>query len=186
MSLFEFIMVFTSIIVGMSLAELLSGIADSLTRRNERKFSWIHVLLSFGLLLAIIQTWWELWDFHNVSEWAFSNLLLMLSPSIILYLIARILNPGRGFKGSVEDYYFKNAQLIWSLVAVAVIIGNTFRTVLQDSKLFIVDNLSALPLILICILLIISPNRLLHKIMISITILLILLDVLLINFLLYN
>jgi len=59
MNLFEFIMVLTSIIVGMSLAELLSGIADSITRRHSREFSWTHLLFSFALLIAIIQTWWR-------------------------------------------------------------------------------------------------------------------------------
>ena len=186
MNLFEFIMVLTSIIVGMSLTELLSGIADSMTRRNKREFSWLHLLLSFALLFAIIQTWWELWDFHTTTEWTFSNLLLMLSPSIVLYLVARILNPGREFKSSVENYYFKNARLIWILVAIAIIIGNTFRTITQDAKLFIVDNLSAVPLILICIILIISSNRKLHMIMIIITIIMIFLDVLLINFIISN
>ena len=68
MNLFEFIMVLTSIIVGMSLTELLSGIADSLTRRNRREFSWTHLLISFALLFAIIQTWWELWDFKEIAE----------------------------------------------------------------------------------------------------------------------
>ena len=186
MNLFEFIMVLTSIIVGMSLTELLSGIADSMTRRNKREFSWIHLLLSFALVFAVIGAWWELWDFHTTTEWAFSNLLLMLCPSIVLYLVARILNPGREFKSSVEKYYFKNARLIWILVAIAIFIGNTFRTITQDAKLFIVDNLSAVPLLLISIILIISSNRMLHMIMIIITIIMIFLDVLLINFLISN
>ena len=186
MDLFEFIMVLASIIVGMSLAELLSGIADSITRRNNREFSWIHLLLSCGLLIAIIQTWWELWDFHDTTEWAFPNLLLMLSPSVILFLIARILNPGRDFNASVENYYYRNAPQIWILIAVGVFIGNIFRTIILDSKIFIVDNLSAVPLILISIILIISSNRLLHKILILATIILVLLDVLLINFLISN
>jgi len=179
-------MVLTSIIVGMSLTELLSGIADSMTHRNKREFSWLHLLLSFALLFALIQIWWELWDFHTTTEWTFSNLLLMLSPSIILYLVARILNPGREFKSSVEDYYFKNARLIWILVAIAIFIGKTFHTITQDAKLFIVDNLSAVPLLLISIILIISSNRKLHMIMIIITIIMIFLDVLLINFLISN
>ena len=183
MNLFEFIMVLTSIIVGMSLTELLSGIADSITRRNNRKFSWTHLLVSISLLIAIIQTWWELWDFHDTTELTFSNLLLMLSPSIVLYLVARVLNPGREFKSSVEEYYFKNARLVWILVAIAIFLGTTFRTITLDAKLFIVDNLSAVPLLLISLILIISSNRRLHIIMIIISIIMILLDVLLINFL---
>ena len=36
MSLFEFIMVLVSIIIGMSVTELLAGLADTITRKNSR------------------------------------------------------------------------------------------------------------------------------------------------------
>ena len=187
MSLFEFIMVLVSIIIGMSITELLAGMADTITRKNSRTFSWIHVLLSIGLLIASIQIWWEFWDFSTITEWSFLNLLLMLLPPVFLYLIARIINPGREFSGSLDDYYFLTAGRIWVLIGLAVIIGNSFRSMINDeSRLFIVDNLSAIPILAICLVLAISKNRLIHQLFMILIILIILLDVLLINFLISN
>lgn len=184
MSLFEFIMVLVSIIIGMAVTELLAGLADTITRKNSRSFSWIHVLLSIGLLIACIQTWWELWDFSGITEWSFLNLLIMLLPSVFLYLIARIINPGREFSGSLDDYYFLTARRIWILIGLAVLIGNSFRSVINtESKLFIVDNLSAIPLLAICVTLAISKNRFIHKLLMILIIAIILLDVLLISYL---
>ena len=164
MTLFEFIMVLVSIIIGMSVTELLAGIADTITHKKSRTFSWIHVLLSIGLLIASIQSWWELWEFSGIAEWSFLNLLLILLPPVLLYLIARILNPGREFSGSLNDYYFHTARKIWVLASLAVIIGNSFRALInEESRLFIVDNLSAIPILAICLTLAISKNRIIHK-----------------------
>jgi hypothetical protein len=180
-------MVLVSIIIGMSVTELLAGLADTITRKNSRTFSWIHVLLSLGLLIACIQIWWEMWDFSNITEWSFLNLLLILFPPVFLYLIARIINPGREFSGSLDDYYFLTARRIWVLIGLAVIIGNTFRSLInEESKLFVVDNLSAIPILCICLIMAISKNRLIHQLFMILIILIILLDVLLINFLISN
>ena len=187
MSLFEFIMVLVSIIIGMSVTEILAGLADTITRKNSREFSWIHLLLSFGLLIASIQIWWEMWDFSRITEWSFLNLLLMLLPPVFLYLIARILNPGREFSGSLDDYYFLVARRIWVLIGLAVLVGNTFRSLInEESRLFIVDNLSAIPILGICVILAMSKNRLIHRLFMILLILIILLDVLLINYLISN
>ena len=183
MSLFEFIMVLSSIIVGMSLTETLSGMADSFINKNKRKFSWIHFILSIAVLMVIVQIWWEQWDFNSIDQWTLSDLFFLMMPLVLVFLIARIMNPGREFSGSMEDYYFKNASKIWILVGLLVLFGNTSRTFILGSKLLVVDNLSSLPTLFIALILGISPNRLLHTILISALLATILLDVLLINFL---
>jgi hypothetical protein len=172
-----------SIIIGLSLAEILSTLADSVIRKKERKFSWIHTLLSGGIFFALLQTWWEIWDLQLVDEWAFTHLLIMLCPPVVLFIISRLLNPGREYKGSMDDYYFSYASYIWYLITFGVIIGNSFRAIAFGSPLFIIDNLSAIPLIIISITLGISSNRTLHRVLVPIVIVIVLLDILLINFL---
>lgn len=111
----------------------------------------------------------------------------MQLPPVFMYLIARIMNPGREFSASLGDYYFHTARRIWVLIGFAVLIGNTFRSLINtESGLFIVDNLSAIPILTICLLLGISKKRLIHLLFMSILIVIILLDVLLINYLILN
>jgi hypothetical protein len=175
-------MTFVSIIIGLSVAEILSGLTDSLTRKKGRKFSWIYTTISVGIFLILIQVWWESWELKLENQWAFPHLLLFLSIPVLLFIISRILNPGRDYSGSLDDYYFDNASKIWILLGIGLIIGNTFRTILYGSKLFIIDNLNADPMLIICIVLGISTKKVLHKILVPLTVLIILLDVLLINY----
>ena len=182
MSLFEFIMVFLSIIIGLSVAEILTALADTLSSRKNVKHSWLHGLLSLGIFLILIQIWWESWDLREIGQWAYSDMLLLLSIPVLLFIISRILNPGRDYSESLNDYYLKNASKIWIILSIGVIIGNSFRTILYGSKLLSIDNLSAIPILIICLILGISTNKTVHKVLIPVFVLIVLLDVLLINF----
>ena len=48
MQLFEFLMVLVSIIVGLGVAELLTGLARLLRARKSVRFYWVHALLIPG------------------------------------------------------------------------------------------------------------------------------------------
>lgn len=181
MSIFEFLMVLLSIIIGLSIAEILTGFADSLSSKREQKFPWLHTLFSLGLFLVSLQVWWESWELRLLDQWAFTDLVLMVSIPVLLFVISRILNPGRDYAGNLDDYYLKNASKIYILLGIAVLIGNSFRSILYGAPLFIVDNLTAVPLLIIAIILGLSKNKTIHKILLAIIISLILLDVLLIN-----
>jgi len=182
MSIFEFLMVLMSIIIGLSIAEILSTLADSIIHKVERKFSWLHTVLSIGVFFALLQNWWEIWDLRLIDEWTFPQMIVMLIPPVILFIISRLLNPGKEYKGSMDEYYFQHASYIWFFIAFGVILGNSFRAVAFGSPLLIIDNLSALPLILISIILGLSKNKVLHKILVPLPLVIVILDVLLINF----
>ena len=56
MELFEFLMILLSIIVGLGLAELLTGIAVILREGRQSQFSWIHGAVVLAIFLALLQT----------------------------------------------------------------------------------------------------------------------------------
>ena len=182
MSIFEFLMVFVSIIIGLSVTEILIAFADSLSSRKKMKSSWLHAQLSFGIFLILIQIWWESWELQQIDQWAFTDMLLLLSIPVLLFIISRILNPGREYSESLNDYYLINASKIWILLGIAVIIGNSFRTILYGHQLLSIDNLSAIPILIICFLLGLSNNKTVHNILIPVFVTIIFLDVILINF----
>jgi len=176
-------MVLISIIIGLSIAEVLTAIADTLTKKNGQQFSWLHLVISLGIFIILLQIWWESWELQEISKWTFPHLLLFISIPVLLFIISRILNPGREYSGNLDSYYFDNAAKFWFILGAGVIIGNTFRTIIYGSELFIMDNFSAIPILIICVTLGISKNKIIHKILVPVMVTIILLDVLLINFL---
>jgi len=90
MNLFEFLMILMSLIVGLGLAEILSGVARFLKRGGIRGFSWTHSAITVTVFVALLQTFWESWGLRSIEVWTFPAMLLMLGSPIILFLIAHI------------------------------------------------------------------------------------------------
>ena len=61
MNLFEFLMILLSIIVGLGLAEILTGVARLLRDGRQAEFSWVHSAVVITILLALFQVFWESW-----------------------------------------------------------------------------------------------------------------------------
>ena len=53
MGLFEFLMILLSVIIGLALTELLTGVANLLRVRETVHFYWVHIGLQFGIFVAL-------------------------------------------------------------------------------------------------------------------------------------
>lgn len=80
MSLFEFLMILLSLIVGLGLAEILSGIARLLKENGVRGITLMHGAITTTVLIALLQTFWEAWSLRSQEVWSFPAMLLVLGP----------------------------------------------------------------------------------------------------------
>ena len=183
MELFEFLMILLSIIVGLGLAEILTGIARLLRDGRQSQFAWIHSAVVIAIFLALLQTFWESWGLRQVDTWTFPAMLLMLATPILLFVIARVLFPATGDYADLGEYYFTRAKMIWGLALVTLLTGVSFRPLAFDMPLLVADNLSTIPSLLTCILLMTIPNRRLHYIVVPLVPITIALDTMVINYL---
>ena len=110
MELFEFIMVLLSIVIGLGIAEVLKGFAWSLRFRKVNRAYWVHLVLVLAILLAFLQQWWEAWEFQGIDQWGFVDLLLLLTGSVCLYLIAHLLYPEESAGADLREYYYSVAR----------------------------------------------------------------------------
>jgi len=182
MNLFEFLMILLSLIVGLGLAEILSGIACTLKSEGVRGFSWTHSAATLTVFAGLLQVFWESWGLTSIDEWSFPAMLLMLGSPIFLFLIAHVLFPERGDNVNLEDYYFERSRLIWALAGITVIIGTLFRPLAFGMPLLVLDNLSAVPTLAACVLLGLVNKRPLHRITVPIIFIFVLLDTLAISY----
>ena len=108
-------------------------------------------------------------------------MLLMLGSPTLLYLIAHIIFPDE-IDATLEDYYFRRARQIWSLAGMTVIIGTLFRPLAFGLPLWVLDNASAIPLLVICIVLAVTRAPWVHRILVPLVLITVLLDTLVISF----
>ncbi len=57
-SAFEYVTVLISIILGLGITQILTGIADLFQKSDRVKFYWPHILWVLFVLILHIQEWW--------------------------------------------------------------------------------------------------------------------------------
>ena len=113
MSLFEFLMVLVSLIIGLGLAEILTGIARSIRCRDSIRVYWVHAVLVAVFFVALLQQWWEIWGVRDTPEWSFPGLIMMLGGPVGLFLVAHLLFPEPMKNSSFREYYYGAMRPIW-------------------------------------------------------------------------
>jgi hypothetical protein len=93
MSVFEFLGVLLSVIVGLGVTHLLAGLSKTIHHRNTVRISWIHTLWTFNVLIYIVIIWWGMFWWSGLEDWSFFNFLLLILYAIVLFLAASLLYP---------------------------------------------------------------------------------------------
>jgi hypothetical protein len=106
----EFVLVAHAIIVGLAVAEILRGLADTL-RAETVRLSYRLLLIAGWALLLLWQLWWAIWRVGDRPEWTFPEYLIFLFPVAILYMIARLCFPEKVSGSDLQAYYLRVAGI---------------------------------------------------------------------------
>jgi len=171
-------MVLVSIIVGLGVAEILTGIARQFRSRATSVAYWVHSCGVAVIFLALLQNWWELWELRNVDEWVFSGLVLMLLPPAGLYLIAHLIfhDPIEG--AEIKAYYYGEMRPVWWLAVLVAIASTLFRPLAFGADIVDLDNAAAVLMVIVFITLATSKSVVVHSVLVPALLLLLLWDVL--------
>ena len=94
MSQFEFIFVLISIIAGLALTQLLSGMTRP-PRTSAGKLDVTHVAFSAGITVLLVTVWWSTFRWQTYETWTVVEFLLLCFYVSLFYVQAVILSPLR-------------------------------------------------------------------------------------------
>ncbi|MEE4175338.1 MAG: hypothetical protein V2I57_13880 [Xanthomonadales bacterium] len=94
MSQFEFIFVLISIIAGLALAQLLSGMTRP-PKDADGKVDITHVAFSAGVTVLLVTVWWSTFRWQSYAPWTVVEFLLLCGYVSLFYVKAVILSPLR-------------------------------------------------------------------------------------------
>lgn len=155
MSPFEYIVVLISIILGLGITTILTGLAELIRFRKNQSFylpyfSWVVVVF-----VLHIQDWWATYELRHQQSWALPGFLLIIAYPIGLYLLAHLMFPKSFKKISTQHFYQANYKLIYRMVAILAVIAlatnlliemKPFQTqIVQVLVLIICTTISLLP-----------------------------------------
>ncbi|RMH21526.1 MAG: hypothetical protein D6701_02325 [Gemmatimonadetes bacterium] len=102
MSQFEYLSVFVSIVLGLGVAHLLSGVARLIHNRNRWRLDPLHGLWTLVTFYVLVLNWWVFFQASAIPEWTFGAFIVVVSWAVLFYLLAVVLYPPD--MGDREDY----------------------------------------------------------------------------------
>lgn len=150
MTPFEYVSVLISIVLGLGITQIVSGVADIIHQWNKAKLYWPHLMWIAFVFFLHIQEWWVLYDLRTLSEWKLPTFLFIILYPINLFILARILFPSAGADSAdFKKFYFENFRkfFAWAVILIALslsdnILFNGYTWIDQPVHIFL---LIALP-----------------------------------------
>ena len=165
-ALFLHVRVVLSMVVSLSIARLLSGLAVFVQHPGRQKPWWIHLLWVASILLLVVHFWW--WEFRlaRLPEWRFGIYVFVLLYAALNYLLCAFLFPNdldeyTGWR----DYFLSRRRWFFGLLALTYIVdvGDTWIKGAQLlPQLGIEYPLRAIAYVLLCIVAGIVRNAVFH------------------------
>ncbi|HET7457032.1 MAG TPA: hypothetical protein VFJ74_05195 [Gemmatimonadaceae bacterium] len=126
MDAFGYLSVLVSIILGLGITQLLTGVGRLLAARTRVRWYW-PAMAWVGVLLVIhIQAWWAMFELRTHAGWTFPAFFVVLLLPIVLYLAAALALPDVGGDAPVDlraSYY---AHAGWAYAMAALVIVASF------------------------------------------------------------
>ena len=119
MSPFEFVSVIISVVIGLGLTHLLTGVVGLVQRMRRVRFYWLHLLWLAVLFISQVFLWWSLWTLQQVEGWTFYSFLLFLLLPVLLYVAAALLIPTADEESLLDlrAYFFQVNRPVFGALA---------------------------------------------------------------------
>jgi hypothetical protein len=117
MTIFEYLMVIVSIILGLGITQLLRGFS-----KVARSGSRSAVVILFGIYVFVfhIQAWWALWDLRVFEHWNLGYFAFLVSIPCLLFACSELLFPMATTSETDWKAHYQSVR-VWFLGALATL-----------------------------------------------------------------
>jgi uncharacterized membrane protein (GlpM family) len=123
---FEYVVVITSLITGLGIAQLLTGTADIVSHYRHVKVSWPLMLLIGSTFLNHYQEWFYNYQYSfYITDWSMKNILGVVVFPITLFVLARMLFPTglRREESDLVSYYEDQWKALFTVNIIVILIS---------------------------------------------------------------
>ena len=120
---FGYLSVIISVIIGLSITQLLQGIGQIINARDRVRIYWPAIGWTVLLLLIDVQAWWAMFGYRNRHAWTFVQFTVVLLEAIMLYLLAAVALPNIPNEGEIDlrSNYFRHAGWFFGSLVVLLL-----------------------------------------------------------------
>ncbi len=168
MSVFEYLGVLLSVIMGLGLTHILAGLSKIIHYRKTIRFYWVHSLWAFSILMYIVIIWWGMFWWSTQEQWSFFLFLLLILYAVFLFMSASLLFPWNLPEDlDLEEHFFRTRPWFFSILSITWVLDIPETTLKATGHLrelpadYLVFAFFQLSLLLICLF---TTNRTAHRI----------------------
>lgn len=125
MTPFEYVSVLISIILGLGITVLLTGLADIIRNWRTTKVYWPYLIWILIVFVLHIQEWWTTYSLRSEMDWTLPHFLFIITYPIVLFILAHLLFPQKWTKQGVDlkRYYFDNFSTYFGAALLLLVIS---------------------------------------------------------------
>ena len=135
MNSFEYIIVLTSLILGLGVSQVLVGVANLITNKNI-KWSLPHAMMTALIFLTQIQEWWITYQYSmTVPAWSLLSVMMLMTYPILLFVAARILFPYNEIQNEavdLEEYYWMRWPALFTIFLIVGVTSIVQNVIFSD------------------------------------------------------
>ncbi|HEX8722455.1 MAG TPA: hypothetical protein VF736_17700 [Pyrinomonadaceae bacterium] len=119
MDAFGYVAVIISVVIGLGLSHVLTGVVELFKARRRVRFYWVHMVWVALTFVGHIFLWWTMWNLRLLRDWNFFSFLLLLLGPVLLYVAAAFLVPKvePGASLDLRDYFYENRAAFFGVNA---------------------------------------------------------------------
>src|SRR6266576_4038128 len=122
---YQHVVVVMSIVLGLSVTQLLKGLAQLYRARTRVRPYWLHTAWVVLLVFFSLVLWWLFWNYRSIEEWSFLRFVLYLSPMIVFYFLTSIVIPDPSDPvTNYREYYFSNRVGFFGIFALQLVLAH--------------------------------------------------------------
>ncbi|SNB65963.1 hypothetical protein SAMN07250955_10518 [Arboricoccus pini] len=139
-AIFAYVRTVISIIVGLSIGRLLTGIARFIQHPKQQKIFGAHLAWTFFMLVYVIHFWW--WEFHlGTVHWNFAIYCFSALYAGLIFILCTLLFPDTMYEYTGFADYFVSRRVWFFGILIAI-----FFLDIGDSRIKGADYLASLGL----------------------------------------
>ena len=94
MEMYLHVRVLFTILLGLGVSQLLSGVAKIVQHPKAYKVYWVHLLWALFLFLYLIHFWWWEYRLQAIQQWTFPLYFFIAMYAVVMFLLCVLLFPG--------------------------------------------------------------------------------------------
>src|SRR5690606_4029436 len=124
MSAFEFFFSFYGLLLGLSLAVIATGAANTIQHRRKLRIGWLTPLLAVFVALDVASFWDFAWTMFRDVPFSYGLLVASLVVALVYFVAASLVFPHEIVDGlSLDDHFWANRKVVLLLTMAANILA---------------------------------------------------------------